>query len=103
MLIEDRLAKALLLARDKRGWTIHQAANRIGFPSHNTLRTLEGLNPDRSTHGLDCKLDTVLKIVSAYWPDVTLEDFVEERCVLKFVPKDAKAQRKLKGYLAATG
>lgn len=103
MLKEDVLATSLISARARRGWSIHQAANRIGFASHNTLRTLEGLNPDRSTHGLDCKLDTVLKIVAAYWPDVTLEDFVEEESLLKFVPKNVKANRRLKGYLAATG
>ena len=103
MLKEDRLSKALAAARKKRGWSIHQAANRIGFPSTNTLRTLEGLNPDRNTDGLDCKLGTVLMVVTAYWPDVTLEDFVEHATPLKFVAKDAKAARRLKGYLASTG
>jgi hypothetical protein len=103
MLKEDLLAKALIRARDKRGWSIKLAANRIGFNSTNTLRTLEGLNPDRNTHGLDCKLDTVLKVIETYWPDVTLEDFAEKELLTRVVAKDAKSNRRLNGYLAATG
>jgi hypothetical protein len=103
MLKENLLAKALVAAREDRKWSLHEAANKIGLGATNTLRTLEGLNPDRNTHGRDCKLDTVLKVIRAYWPDVTLEDFAEEELLMRVVPKDAKANRRLKGYIAATG
>jgi hypothetical protein len=52
---------------------------------------------------MDCKLKTVLEIVRVYWPDVMLEHFTDEGQLLRLVPKDAKAERRLKGYLAKTG
>jgi hypothetical protein len=68
-----------------------------------TLRTLEGQNPDREP-GLDnCRLKTVLEIIRVYWPDITLEDFANRELLIRAVPKDAKAERRLKGYLAKTG
>ncbi len=103
MLKEDVLPTALIRAREKRSWTIHQAEKRIGLSSHNILRTLEGINPDRQPGGADCKLATVLKIIEAYWPDVTLDDFVDDELLFKLVAKDVKASRRLKGYLSATG
>jgi len=71
--------------------------------SHWTLRTLEGLNPDRDTKGIDCKLKTVLEIIRVYWPDVTLDDFVDSDLLFKFTPKNTASERKLKGYMSATG
>ena len=97
------LPAAMKVARHKRGWSIHEAANRMGFSSHNVLRTLEGLNPDREPGGADCKLSTVLTVIRVYWPDVTLDDFADEALLFKVVPKDAKANRRLKGYLKKTG
>jgi hypothetical protein len=71
------------------------------FP--NTLRSLEGKNPDRHPAGLECKLKTVLEVIRLYWPDVTLEDFAEHELLIRLVPKNAKADRRLKGYLKKTG
>ena len=68
-----------------------------------TLRSLEGLNPNRSTDGMECKLKTVLEIVRVYWPDVTLEDFAGDGVLLRLAPKDSNSGRKLKGFLAKTG
>lgn len=99
----ETLSEALIRARRLRGWSIHGAANRMGFSSHNVLRTLEGLNPDRQPGGPSCQLQTVLTIIRTYWPDVTLDHFAEEDLLFKLVPKDPKANRRLKGYLAATG
>jgi hypothetical protein len=103
MLTDDRLATALVQAREKRGWTQYSATQRMDGVLPNTLRTLEGGNPDRFTDGMDCKLKTVLEIMRVYWPDVMLEHFTDEGQLLRLVPKDAKAERRLKGYLAKTG
>ncbi len=103
MLKEDLLPTALIRAREKRGWTIHEAEKRIGLSSHNMLRTLEGINPDREPGGAACKLATVLKIIRTYWPDVTLDDFSDDELLFKLVAKDVKARRRLKGYSPATG
>lgn len=103
MLKEDVLATALIAAREKRGWSIYQASERMPRVYRNTLRSLEGGNPDRDTAGLDCRLHTVLEIIRVYWPDVTLEDFAECEQLVRLVPKDVKAERKLKGFIAATG
>jgi hypothetical protein len=97
------LATKLRNARLVRGWSIHGASERMGLSSHTLLRTLEGLNPEREPGGPDCKLSTVLTLVRAYWPDVTLDDFAGEELLFKLVPKDAKSNRRLKGYLSATG
>jgi hypothetical protein len=103
MLKENILAMSLTAAREKRGWSIYQASNRMIGVFPNTLRSLEGLNPDRNPAGLDCKLRTVLEIIRVYWPHVTLEHFTECDQLLRLVPKNAKADRKLKGFLKATG
>jgi hypothetical protein len=103
MLKEDRLATALIKARDKRKLSIWQASQKMDGVFPNTLRSLEGKNPDRNTDGLECKLKTVLEIIRLYWPDVTLEDFADRTLQMRLVPKDAKSERRLKGYLAKTG
>jgi len=103
MLTENTLPKILRKARAMRGWSIHQASNRMLDVLPNTLRTLEGLNPDRNPACAECKLKTVLEIIRVYWPDVTLEDFAQRELLIKVVPKNAKANRRLKGFLADTG
>ncbi len=103
MLKEDRLATALIDARERRGWSIHGASQRMGLSSHTLLRTLEGLNPDRDPGGEDCKLSTVLTVIETYWPDVTLDDFADRSLLFKVVSKNPRALRRLKGYLSATG
>ena len=70
---------------------------------HWTLRTLEGMNPDRDTRGIDCRLKTVVEIIRVYWPDVTLDDFSETPLHFKLVAKNATSDRKLKGFMKATG
>jgi hypothetical protein len=75
----------------------------MGFSSHNVLRTLEGLNPDRAPGGSDCKLSTVLTVIRVYWPDITLDDFVDDVLLFKVVAKGPKCTRRLKGYLQKTG
>ena len=103
MLKENRLANALVRAREKRRLSIWQASQKMDGVYPNTLRTLEGLNPDREPAGDECKLKTVLEVIRLYWPDVTLEDFADRDLLIRVVPKDAKAERRLKGYLAKTG
>jgi hypothetical protein len=103
MLKEDRLATALIKAREKRKLSIWQASQKMDGVFPNTLRSLEGKNPDRHPAGFDCKLKTVLEVIRLYWPDVTLEDFAECELLIRLVPKNAKSERRLKGYLAKTG
>jgi hypothetical protein len=103
MLREDLLATALIRAREKRGWTHYSATARMVDVFPNTLRSLEGFNPDRSPEGMDCMLRTVLEIVRVYWPDVTLQHFADEGQLLRLVPVNAKAERRLKGFLSKTG
>jgi hypothetical protein len=103
MLIENLLPKKLIKAREKRRLSIWQASQRMNGVYPNTLRTLEGLNPDRDPAGERCELKTVMEIIRVYWPDVTLEDFTGSPLQMRLVPKDAKSERLLKGYLAKTG
>lgn len=103
MIDKRSLPEKLKTAREMRGWSIHGASERMGLSSHTLLRTLEGLNPERDPGGPDCKLSTVLTVVRTYWPDVTLDDFAGEELLFKLVAKDSKTNRRLKGYLAATG
>lgn len=103
MLKENRLATVLVRAREKRNLSIWQASQKMEGVFPGTLRTLEGLNPDRDPAGDDCKLKTVLEIVRLYWPDVTLEDFTGCELLIRVVPKNAKSERRLKGYLSKTG
>ena len=103
MLIEDNLGKALIRARELRGWSIYQATEHMVGVYPNTLRSLEGSNPDRSPDGLDCKLRTVLEIIRCYWPDVYLSDFAGDECLFDAQPRGPKQKRKLKGYLRETG
>jgi hypothetical protein len=103
MLKVNRLATALVSARERRGWTIYQTVQRMDGISHWTLRSLEGDVPDRNTRGIDCRMKTVLEIIRVYWPDVTLDDFVDDDILFKFSPKNVAAERKLKGFMSATG
>lgn len=101
--MSNTLSEKLIAVRRARGLSIWQASQKMDgvFPA--TLRTLEGRNPDREPGGDECKLKTVLEVVRFYWPDVTLEDFAGRELLMRLVPKDAKAERRLKGYLAKTG
>lgn len=83
----DRLSKALIRARKKRGWSTYQAANKMHSVLPNTLRTLEGLNPDREPAGDECKLKTVLDILETYWPDVSFDDFAGRQLIFTCVPR----------------
>jgi hypothetical protein len=93
---KNRLSRALVRARKKRGWSTYQASNRMHCVLPNTLRTLEGLNPDREPAGEDCKLKTVLDIVECYWPDVTLEDFAGRALLFDVEARDDFAFERLK-------
>ncbi len=101
--MKKSLETALKDARKRRGWSIYQAANRLGFSSTNMLRTLEGLNPDREPGGESCRLSTVLRIIEIYWPDVELEDFCEYESLFKITAKDPTSLRVLKGFYDKTG
>jgi hypothetical protein len=100
---KNQLPSALKRAREMRGWSIYEASQRLGFSSTNALRTLEGLNPDRDPGGPNCKLKTVLDIIRVYWPDVDLQDFMDEPILVKATARDPKSLRRLKGFLAKTG
>jgi len=71
----NHLQEQLVKAREKRGWTHAQAAAEIGV-HHFVLRNLEGGNPQRRTSGADVKLETAVRILSAYFPDLHLSDFL---------------------------
>ncbi len=95
-----RLESALAKARRRRKWSYYEASQRSGV-NRNTIRTLEGANPDRKSPGGDTHLRTVLALVKLYWPDITLEDFLEEPSPFRLVPTDSTARRHLKGHLVA--
>jgi len=99
----DSLSTKLRRARESRKLSIWQASQKMDCVHANGLRTLEGLNPDRSPSGERCELKTVMEIIRVYWPDITLEDFMGRPVSLKLVPKNTAATRSLKGYLAKTG
>ena len=101
--MEKTLSGKLIAARRSRSQSIWQATQKMHGVFPYTLRTLEGQNPERNPRGDRCELKTVLEIIRAYWPDLTLEDFADRELLIRAVPKDAKAERRLKGYLAKTG
>lgn len=88
-------------AREKRGWTVYAAAERMLGVSHQSLRNLEA----SPALGDECKVRTMLEIIRVYWPDVTLADFLTRpECSFKLIPADKKARRQLNyGSSAATG
>lgn len=101
--MEKTLAEKLIKARRIRRLSIWQAAQKMDGVFPYTLRTLEGQNPAREPRGERCELKTVVEIIRAYWPDITLDDFMDRELLIRAVPKDAKSQRRLNGYIAKTG
>ena len=98
----ERLAQKLKSARESRGWGIYDACKkmggRLGGVQTATLQYLEGGRPDRPTpRGWAVQVKTAAEICSAYYPDVTLQDFLgsSTRSLLKFVPVD-RHRRKIR-------
>ena len=85
-------------AREKRGWTFTGAANRMHAITEQQLRNLEGIGNTRETEPGHVRVETALEIVRAYWPDISLQHFVEDTD-LKACPRDSESRRKLKGYV----
>ena len=79
MLKEDRLAKKLIVVRERRKWTTYEACKRSKGLLINTLVTLEGQNPHRPPSGDGCTLRTALDVIELYWPDIALKDFFDDK------------------------
>lgn len=89
------LQEKLIRARERRGWTLYRAWNRMPRMRDVVLRTLEGRNISREpAPGERAQLRTVIDIVEAYWPDIQLEDF-DPTTRLRLVPRDDAAAREL--------
>ena len=84
-------------AREIRGLSLTQAANRMVGVSEQQLRNLEGIGATRDTDPGHIRVETAFEIVRVYWPDIHPVDFVP-RALLAFKPIDSSARRKLKGY-----
>jgi hypothetical protein len=95
------LPHKLKSARERRGWTVYQAAQQMPGVYLSTLRTIEGSNPQRApAAGGEMKLKTAVAIAAAYFPDVSLRDLMggAHRCLLRFMPRDSKSRKILKSY-----
>lgn len=82
-------------AREKRGWSLTAASRRMPGVSEQQLRNLEGIGATRSTRPAHVRVRTACVILEAYWPDVSLRDFVEETD-LKVVAAGLRSERRLK-------
>ena len=71
------LAEKLTRARERRGLSVHGAADQMGIGS-GSLWNLEGSNGSLASPPDPSKLavKTVLALVEGYYPDLTLKDFV---------------------------
>lgn len=95
------LHEKLRRAREKRGLSHYAAAQRMPHVNQQQLLNLEHQpSATREPDPRKVTVQVVAEIVAAYWPDVQLEDFVPG--LLRFMPRDSNAARRLKGY-AATG
>lgn len=92
---------AFTRARDAKGLTFTQAANRMVGVSEQQLRNLEGIGATRDTDPGHVRVETALEIIRVFWPHVQLVDF-SPATLLAVRPKDSSARRRLKGY-ATTG
>ena len=63
--------------------------------SEQQLRNLEGIGATRDTSPAHVRVRTACVILEAYWPDITLRDFVSD-AELKVVAADRGASRRLK-------
>ena len=93
------LTEKLVWARERRGWTIYQAAKHMGVQNQN-LWTLEGNNRHRApAPGGEMKLKTAIAIASVYHPDITLQDLMGNlRCLFRLSPKNTHSRRVLRTY-----
>ena len=83
-----------LEARDKRGWTTYEAAQRMLEVSESSLTNLEE-HPEIAPRIM---LKTALEVIRLYWPDVQLSDLLhKKRYVLKVLPRDKEAEKLLRG------
>jgi hypothetical protein len=71
------LGEKLIVAREARGWSAHEAAGRMNGVHAHTLRTLEGRNTKRDPVTANLRLGTVLELVRVYYPALNLADFAE--------------------------
>jgi hypothetical protein len=62
------------------------------------LRNLEVDGATRSTGPGDVRLSTALEILRVYWPDVSLDAFVDHVTLFRIQAKNRTAARRLKGY-----
>ncbi len=64
---------ALVEAREKRNWTVFEAARQAGI-GRQSLKDLEDgvIEPGR------CRTFVMLKILVCYYPDVSMADFLQE-------------------------
>lgn len=80
-------------ARKRRGWSFDRAVQHMRGIYEQQLRNLEGEGATRPTDPLKVSLKNALEILRAYWPDVSLDDFVGEATGFKLVPTDAARLR----------
>jgi len=84
-------------AREAKGLSFTQAANRMVGVSEQQLRNLEGIGATRDTDPGHVRVETALEIIRVFWPELDHRDFVP-RTLLSCKPIDSAARRKLKGY-----
>jgi hypothetical protein len=104
MLWESKLGEKLVAARKRRGWSLAEATRRMEpHVLENTLRTLEGLNPQRApADGGEMKMKTAIATMTAYWPDIDIRDFVSD-CLLRVVPRPGRYRSRLKHLAKGNG
>lgn len=83
MLTEDDLAKKLIEAREKRGWTIYAAAQNARSVKRETLTRLE----QGKSRPENIPVINVIDIIDIYWPDIQLRDFIWDDSLKRYNAK----------------
>lgn len=76
----------LTTARERRGWSFHEAAAHMNGVTEQQLRNLERIGSTRKTEPLNVRLGTALEILRVYHPDVSLDDFAGEKTLFRLEP-----------------
>jgi len=77
-------------AREARGWTPHEAARRAKIGDESLKRLERGdVAPGKVSAGV------MISLLTLYYPDVTLDDFMGERLLLRVSPNGARGSARL--------